>query len=80
MAPERDSERIVCGSHAGLSETLNKINDKLDVVLDKLGQDYADIKVLQSRVSTIERLVYGAVGVSGGAIILALINLIAGKS
>lgn len=76
---DKDS-RPACGAHEFLAETLKAINAKLDNVLDKLGEDYASIEVLKTRVTLIEKLVYGAVAASGGAIIIAVLNLVIRKT
>jgi len=80
MDDKKDNTGI-CAHHNALNESLKILHEKLDTILVKLGEEYANIKVLETKMITLERLVYGAAGVGGGAMIIAVVNFVtdAGK-
>ena len=72
-----------CQEHGVVSERLERILKDMDdvkatlkAVLERLGSGNTDIEMLKLRVATLEKLVYGAVGLALVGVAGAIVSLV----
>jgi hypothetical protein len=74
MPPARDDSQ--CAAHADLARNIGEIKDDLRDIKRCLGDGKVTFATLALRVSFLERVVWGALGVAGTALVMSIWNLL----
>ena len=79
----RELNATQCGEHqalmrsiSGIQSAIEKLDSKFERVLEKLADGQTTFATLELRISQVERIVYGVVGVAGLALVGAIVSLV----